>query len=93
MCKRGGAAVGERLANIEVYDPTTEKWRLIPAAPTLQLVFSAAAVNGKIYIFGGYTEDWELSPTIEVFDTGFRAVRATGKLPIRWGALKAERKN
>ena len=85
----GGAAVGERLANIEVYDPITEKWRLIPTAPTLQLVFSAAAVNGKIYIFGGYTEDWELSPDVQVFDTGFRAITPRGKLSVRWGALKS----
>ena len=89
----GGAAVGERLASTEVYEPVTERWRVIPTAPTLQLVFSAAAVNGKIYVFGGYDKDWELSPTVEVFDTGSRAVTATGKLPVRWGLLKAERQN
>ena len=74
---------------IEVYDPFTGRWRLIPAAPSVELPFGVAAVNGKIYVFGGYTEDLELLPTVEVFDTGFRAVTATGKLPVRWGALKA----
>ena len=86
----GGAAVGERLASIEVYEPVIKRWRLILTAPTLQLPFSVAAVNGKIYIFGGDTEDWELSPNVEVFDTGFRAIEAVGKLPVCWGALKME---
>ena len=56
-------------------------------------VYGVAAVNGKIYIFGGKTEDWELSPIVEVFDTGFRNVEARGKLPTRWGELKAEYQN
>ena len=86
----GGAAVGERVASIEVYEPVIKRWRLIPTAPTLQLPFSVAAVNGKIYVFGGDTEDWELSPDVEVFDTGFRSIEAVGKLPGRWGALKME---
>ena len=89
----GGAAVGERLASIEVYNPATKRWHLIPTAPTLQLVFSTVAVNGKIYAFGGYDEDWELSADVKVFDTGFRAVTANGKLPVRWSALKIERQN
>ena len=76
-----------------MYDPTTEKWRVIPAASTIELPFSVAAVKGKIYVFGGYGEDLELFPTVEVFDTGFRAVEAVGKLPVHWGALKAERQN
>ncbi len=85
----GGAVVGEWITSIEVYDPIIERWHLIPTAPTICWPFSVAAVNGKIYVFGGDTEDWELSPDVEVFDTGFRAVTATGKLPVRWGALKA----
>ena len=75
---------------IEVYDPATERWHLIPATPTVELPFGVVAVNGKIYVFGGYTEDVELLPTVEVFDTGFRNVKARGKLPTRWGKLKAE---
>ena len=86
----GGTGVGERLASTEVYDPIMEQWHLIPEAPTVRLPFAVAAVNGKIYVFGGYDKDWELSPTVEVFDTGFRAVTATSKLPTRWGALKME---
>ena len=86
----GGATVGEWFASTEVYDPIMEKWHLIPEVPTVRLPFAVAAVNGKIYVFGGDDKDWELSPTVEVFDTGFRAVTAIGKLPARWGALKME---
>ena len=63
---------------------------MISVAPAVRLPFSIAAVNGKIYVFGGYDKDWELSPIVEVFDTGFRKVHARGKLPTRWGQLKAE---
>ena len=87
--RAGGTGRGQRLASIEVYNPATKRWDLIPTAPTLSLS-STVAVNGKIYAFGGSTEDRELSPTVEVFDTGFRAVTAKGKLPSRWGELKAE---
>ena len=89
----GDAAVGEWITSIEVYEPVIERWDVIPTRPTLQLPFSVAAVNGKIYVFGGDDKDWELSPTVEVFNTGFRAVTATGKLPVRWGALKMERES
>lgn len=84
----GGAAVGDRIESIEVYNPATKRWHLIPTAPTLSLS-STVVVNGKIYAFGGSGKNWELFPTVEVFDTGFRAVTATGKLPVHWGALKA----
>ena len=73
------------LATVDVYSPETDKWRDIPPMPTLILPFGVAAVNGKIYVFGGDTEDWELSPDVEVFDIGFRSVEAVGKLPVRWG--------
>ena len=89
----GGATVGERLTSTEVYEPATEKWQLIPTAPTVRLPFSTIAVNGRIYAFGGRTEDRKLSADVEVFDTGFRAVTATSKLPTRWGALKMERQS
>ncbi len=86
----GGIGRGQQLTSIEVYEPVTEKWRLIPTTPTVEHPFGVVAVNGKIYVFGGYTEDSEFLPAVEVFDTGFRAVTAIGKLPTRWGALKME---
>ena len=73
-----------------MYEPATERWRVISARSTIKSPFGVEAVNGKIYIFGGKTEDRELSPIVEVFDTGFRNVEARGKLPTRWGQLKAE---
>ena len=76
-------------APVEVYDPATERWRVIPGTPSVVLPFGVVAVNGKIYVFGGDDKDFELSPIIEVFDTGFHNVEARGKLPTRWGELKA----
>ena len=90
----GGFRVDDRRpAPVEVYDPVTERWRVVSARPTIKSPFGVAAVNGKIYIFGGKMEDFELSPIVEVFDTGFHNVEARGKLPTRWGELKAEYQN
>ena len=90
----GGLQAGDRHpAPVEVYDPATERWRVVSARPTIKSPFGVAAVNGKIYIFGGKTEDRELSPIVEVFDTGSRPVEARGKLPTRWGELKTEYQN
>ena len=78
------------LATVDVYNPQTQAWRDIRSMPTTIRPYGAAAVNGKIYVFGGHGEDWEFSPDVMVYDTGFRAVEAVGKLPVRWGELKAE---
>ena len=76
-------------APVEVYDPATERWHLLPAMPTIRQPFAVAAVNGNIYVLGGKDKDRKLSPIVEVFDTGFRNVEAREKLPTRWGQLKA----
>ena len=81
------------LATVDVYNPQTQAWRDIPSMPTTILPYGAAAVNGKIYVLGGYGEEIEFSPDVVVFDTGFRAVEANGKMLTRWGALKAEPQN
>ena len=78
------------LATVDVYNPQTQVWSDIPAMPTTIRPYGAAAVNGKIYVLGGYGKDWEFSPDVMVYDTGFRAVEATGKMLTRWGELKAE---
>ena len=76
------------LATVDVYNPQTQAWSDIPAMPTTIRPYGAAAVNGKIYVLGGYGEDREFSPDVVVFDTRFRAVTAKGKLFTRWGELK-----
>ena len=86
----------EFLASVNVYDPQEDTWDEIPAMPIPLVPNGAAAVNGKIYVFGGSADvgkGWELLPDVVVYDTGFRAVTAQGKLPIRWGELKAKHRN
>ena len=85
--------VPQYLATVDTYTPETEEWNSIPPMPTPILPFGAAVVNGNIYVFGGVGENNEHFASVYVFGTGFHAVTANGKLPIRWGALKAERQN
>ncbi len=86
----------EYLASVNVYDPQKDAWGEIPAMPIPFLPQGAAAVNGKIYVFGGSTDvgkGVELLSDVVVYDTGFRAVTAQGKLSTRWGELKAKHRN
>ena len=82
-------------ATVDAYNPETEKWSDIPPMSTPLKPYGAAAVDGKIYVFGGVWregigKEWVYITTVEAFDTGLRAVSAVGKLSTRWGALKAE---
>jgi len=86
----------EYLASVNVYDPQKDAWDEIPAMPIPLVPNGAAAVNGKIYVFGGSTDvgkGVELLPDVPVYDTGFRAVAANGKLSTSWGKLKSEHQN
>ena len=52
----------------------------------------AAAVNGRIYVFGGAAnvgKGEELFPDVVVYDTGFRAVEANGKLAHALGKTQS----
>ena len=60
------------LATVDVYHPQTQAWRAIPSLPMSIAPFRAAAVNGKIYVFGGIGKGFELFSGVVVFDTGFR---------------------
>ena len=42
------------LSTVEVYDPQTNTWQRVADMPTLRHGAKAAAVNGIIYVFGGY---------------------------------------
>ena len=76
------------LKTVEVYDPETERWDESPPMPTKNSPFGAAAVNGKVYIFGSERESGEHSLDVEVFNAS--GITAIDKLPVRWGELKAE---
>lgn len=86
----GEAGNLRELATVAVYHPQTETWREIPAMPVPIRPLGAAAVGGKIYVFGGIGEGREFVPDVWVYDTGSRALEAKGKLATRWGELKTD---
>ena len=84
------------LATVDAYNPETEKWSNIPSISTPFAPHGAAAIDGKVYVFGGtwrkgVGREWVYVATVEVFDTGFRAIEAVNKLSTRWGELKSKR--
>jgi N-acetylneuraminic acid mutarotase len=60
----GGAHVGGSgalLADIYVYDPSTDTWEKLPDdMPFKGWLMSASEGDGKIYIIGGSNQDWEV---------------------------------
>ena len=80
--------IPQYLATVDVYNPETEEWSDIPPMPTPFIPFGAAAVNGRIYVFGGRGENREQSTSVVAFGTGFHAVTARNKLATRWSELK-----
>ncbi|MCE2415934.1 hypothetical protein J4G07_18280 [Candidatus Poribacteria bacterium] len=78
------------MATVDTYNPETEEWSDISPMPMPLIPFSAAVVNGKIYVFGGKGENKARFTNVMVFGMGFRAVEAVRKLSTRWGALKME---
>lgn len=75
------------LTSIDVYEPSLNRWGTIPPLPTPKIA-PAVAVNGVIYVLGGFIRGQRFSHAVEAFDTGFRAVNPKGKLSTLWGKLK-----
>lgn len=79
----GGATVITR--EVEVYDISTGEWS--SAAPMLigRGWARAEAVDGKLYVIGGYTGNWfdgfELSDSIEVYDPAVDTWSETSTVP------------
>ena len=76
-----------RFGDVDVYNPTTNKWREVQAL-TIPKTTWAVVVKGTIYALGGLKDGGQFSPIVEAFDTGFLAVDPKDKLLTRWGELK-----
>ena len=76
------------LAVTEEYDPIADKWKTKAEMIVGRFNPSTSAVNGKIYVIGGYNK-MDLS-TVEEYDTGFTSISvdAKGKLAASWGEIK-----
>jgi hypothetical protein len=51
---------------------------------------ACSAVDGKVYVFGGYDSDWDIAASVLEYDTGFSGgeVGPKGKLPTTWGEMR-----
>ena len=80
-------------AQVEKYDVTRNHWREVDALPFSTMRHGAAAVDGRIYVFGGSRGgDWgEPTDGVLMWDTGVRDVDGAGKLATTWGALRSWR--
>jgi len=76
-----------RFADVDVYNPTTNKWREVEPM-TIPKATRAVVVKGTIYTLGGLKGGGQFSPIVEVFDTGFLSVDPKNKRLTRWGELK-----
>ncbi len=75
------------LTSIDVYEPSFNRWGAIPPLPVPRIA-PAVAVNGVIYVLGGFVRGQRFSHAVEAFDTGFRAVNPKDKLSTLWGEFK-----
>ena len=76
-----------RISDVDVYNPTTNKWREVQAL-TIPKTTRVVAVKGTIYALGGLKDSGQFSPIVEAFNTGFLAVDPKDKLLTHWGELK-----
>ena len=42
------------LKTVQVYTPSNNSWRTLAPLPTAGMTLGAGAINGKIYVVGGY---------------------------------------
>jgi N-acetylneuraminic acid mutarotase len=66
-----GGLPGERENDFAVYDPERDVWTSLPPMPTPRNHATAVALNGKIYVIGGFTgATLAMLPTVEEYDPG-----------------------
>jgi N-acetylneuraminic acid mutarotase len=73
------AATPANTTALEAYTPATDSWETLPAMPTARGGLAAAAMNGKLYVFGG--ENPGVFPHTEEFDPITRAWRRMRDMP------------
>ena len=79
--------------NFEVYDPVADQWSSLPGYPVPVWRATAAAVDGKIYVFGGYQilNPFPFNPTNKVyaFDPAMEVWEAKANMPVAIGSSTA----
>jgi DNA-binding CsgD family transcriptional regulator/N-acetylneuraminic acid mutarotase len=64
----GGEAAGGVTGLVEIYDPSTQRWRSGANKPTPVANVSAAVANRKVIVPGGYTASGVPTTTVEAYD-------------------------
>jgi N-acetylneuraminic acid mutarotase len=77
---------------VEEYDPVADKWTAKTDMPMPRSDHACSAVDGKIYVFGGWRNDGgeDVASSVLEYDTGFSGekVDPEGKLPTTWGDVR-----
>jgi N-acetylneuraminic acid mutarotase len=64
----GGPCSGRPLASVERYDIDTDTWTTVASLPFARSDAAAAAIGGKIYLFGGCDEYYNFLTDVDVYD-------------------------
>src|SRR5688572_26675704 len=58
-------------------------WFAMPSMPTPRQEVGVAAIEGRVYVIGGFGQDGSASSAVEIFDTRLNEWRAGPPLPVR----------
>lgn len=58
------------VSNLAVYDPNTDSWTELSPMPVARVAPVAVALNGNIYVMGGFDPSyyWSADPTVEIYN-------------------------
>jgi len=57
------------VTTLEVYDPSTDSWTKLTPMPIPAVGPAVAAMNGKIYVFGGFNRNtWSANSNVQIYD-------------------------
>jgi N-acetylneuraminic acid mutarotase len=74
---------------LEIYDPTADRWSRGAAIPRAVHHAAAVGLNGRIYLIGGYVDGWMPTDEVHEYDAVADSWRARARMPTPRGALAA----
>lgn len=80
---------GRNLPISEVYDPSIDRWALLPPLPTPRSGYGVAAVGPRVFVMGGELGRPTTYPDNEEFDTRTRTWTARAPMPTPRHGLAA----
>ena len=74
---------------LEVYDPTADRWTRGAPFPRPLHHAAAAGLDGKLLVIGGYIDGWTASDTVYEYDPATDRWQTRASMPTPRGALAA----